>query len=99
MPTIAIFANESARRGALESVARVVGALIDGASDVAALRRLLERRAVEFVLADGIAAEDLASLAAQYHATRFVVLAESDEATDLILAGAAAVLARGADAK
>jgi DNA-binding NarL/FixJ family response regulator len=99
MPTIAIFASESACRGALESVARAVGTLIDGAGEVAALRRLLDRRAVEIVLADGLAAEDLAALVAQRHAPRFVVLAESDAAIDLVLAGAAAVLPRGADAE
>lgn len=99
MPTIAIFANENARRGALESVARTAGTLIDGAGEVAALRRLLDRRGVEIVLADGLAAEDLAALATQHRATRFVVLAESDEAIDLILAGATAVLPPTADAE
>jgi DNA-binding NarL/FixJ family response regulator len=96
MPTIAIFAVESVRRGALERVARAQGTLIDGAGDVAALRRLLDRRAVELVLADGLAADELALLARLYRATRFVVLAEDSEATDLVLAGADAVLPRDA---
>lgn len=98
MPTIAIFASESARRGALESAARAAGTLVDGASEVAALRRLLDRRAVEIVLADGLAAEDLAALVLRHSATCFILFAEDDDATDLVLAGAAAVLPRDADA-
>lgn len=99
MPTIAIFAVESARRGALERVARAQGLLIDGASDVAALRRLLDRRAVDLVLADGLASDELAALMPRHPSTRFVILAEDGEATDLVLAAAAAVLPRDAGAE
>lgn len=94
MSNIAIFAVESARRGALEAVARTQGTLIDGTSDVAALRRLLERRAIDLVLADGMSAEDLTALGQQ--AARFVILADDGDAAELALAGAAAVLPRDA---
>jgi two-component system, NarL family, nitrate/nitrite response regulator NarL len=97
MPNIAIFAAESARRGALERVAREAGVLIDSASDGAALRRLLGRRAIDVVLAEGLGADDLAALG--HHAARFILLAEDSEAVDLMLAGADAVLPRGASAE
>lgn len=94
MPTIAIFAVESACRGALERVARAAGTLVDGAGDLAALRRLLARRPIDLVLvvADGLDARDLVTLIADHRATQFWVLAEDSEATDFVLAGAAAVL-------
>jgi two-component system nitrate/nitrite response regulator NarL len=92
MPTIAIFAVESARRGALERVARAAGTLIDSAGDVAALRRLLERRAADIVLADGLAAEEFTTLAADYRATQFLVFADDAEASEFVLAGAAGIL-------
>ena len=98
MPTIAIFAVESARRGALERVARAAGTLVDGAGDPAALRRLLERQPIDLVLADGLDASDLAALVADHRAPQFWVLAEDSEATDFVLAGAAAVLPREIDA-
>lgn len=94
MPTIAIFAVESARRGALERVARAAGTFIDGASDVAALHRLLARRPVQIVLADGLEAAEVAALVGDHHATQFWVLAEDSDAADLVIAGAAAVLPR-----
>ena len=94
MPHIAIFALESARRGALEGIARAMGMLVDGASEVGALRRLIERRAVDIVLADGIGVEDLAALGE--YATRLIILADEDEAAALALAGADAVLPRDA---
>lgn len=96
MPSIAVFANESARRGALERVARAHGTLIDSAGDAAALSRLLERRAVELVLADGLDAEALATLVARHPAARFIVAADESDVLDLVLAGAAAVLPRAA---
>lgn len=95
MPRFAVFAVERARRGALEAVARSQGTLVDSAGDVAALRRLLDRGAVDIVLADGLAAEALAPLAANTH---FVAFADEDEAIGLVLAHAAAVLPREADA-
>ena len=95
MSRFAVFAVESARRGALEAVARSQGTLVDSAGDVGALRRLLDRGAVDVVLADGLAAEALATLAIS---TRFVSFAEEDEAIGLVLASAAAVLPRDADA-
>jgi len=98
MPTIAIIAGESARRGALEGVARTAGTLVDSAGNVAALRRLLERHAVDLVLADGLEAADLAALIADHRATEFWIVAEESEAEDFILAGAAAVLPRGTGA-
>ncbi|HEY3918315.1 MAG TPA: response regulator transcription factor [Stellaceae bacterium] len=98
MPSFAVFAVESARRGALEAVARREGTLIDGAGDRDALRRLLERRLIDIVLAAGIDAETLASLTVRHPATRFILLAEDSEALDLVLAGGAAVLPREAGA-
>jgi two-component system, NarL family, nitrate/nitrite response regulator NarL len=97
MPNIATFARVSARRGALEAIARLYGAMIDSAGDVAALRRLLDRQRVEFVLGEDLSAEDLAALAD--HAARFIVLADDGDAADLALAGAAAVLPRAASAE
>ena len=97
MPNIAIFARESARRGALEAVARAQGVLIDGAGDVAALQRLLDRQAIALVLADGLGAEDLAALGD--HAGRCIILADEGEAADLAVAGAAAVLPQDASAE
>ncbi len=94
MPNLATFALESARRGALDAVARAQGVLIDGTSDVVALRRLLDRRGIDLVLADGMSAEDLTALGR--HAARFVILADEVDAADLVLAGAAAVLPRDA---
>jgi len=99
MPTIAIFAVESTRRVDLERVARAIGTLVDSAGDVVALRRLLERRSVEVVVTDGLGATDVAALAADHSATRFLVLADGDEATDLVLAGVAAVLPQEADSE
>ena len=99
MPTIAIFADESARRGALEGVARKAGTLIDGAGEVGALRRLLDRRSVELVLAEGLAASEVAALVDEHRATRFLVLAENGDAVDFVVAGAAAVLPRDAGAE
>ena len=95
MPNIAIFAREGALRGALEAVARAHGVFVDGASDVAALQRLLDRHAIDVVLAEGISAQDLAALGD--HAARSIVLADEEDAADLALAGAAAVLPRDAD--
>jgi two-component system, NarL family, nitrate/nitrite response regulator NarL len=97
MPNIATFARVSARRGALEAIARLYGTMIDSAGDVAALRRLLDRQRVEFVLGEDLSAEDLAALAD--HAARFIVLADDGDAADLALAGAAAVLPRAASAE
>ena len=97
MPNIAIFAREGARCGALEAVARAYGTVVDGAGDIAALQRLLERHAIELVVAEGLAAEDLAALA--NHAARFIILADGDDAADLALAGAAAVLPRDVSAE
>lgn len=94
MSRFAVFAVESARRGALEAVARSQGTLVDSVGDVAALRRLLERGGVDIVLADGLAAEAVATLAAS---ARFVAFAEEDEAIGLVLANAVAVLPRDAD--
>jgi DNA-binding NarL/FixJ family response regulator len=96
MPTIAIFALESARRGALEAVARASGVFVDGASDVSALQRLLDRQPVDIVLAEGLGAEELG--ACGDHALRFICLADEGDAADLVLAGAAAVLPRDASA-
>jgi DNA-binding NarL/FixJ family response regulator len=98
MPTIATFAIENARRGVLDSVARAHGTLIDGAHELAALRRLLDRRAIDLVLADGLEAEELAALVSAHRTTRFLVLAPESDAVDLVLAGAAAVLPRRTDA-
>ena len=97
MPNIAIFAPESARRGALERVARAHGTVVDGAGDVAALRRLIDRRAIDLVLAVGLGADDLTALGD--YAARCIVLADEADATELILAGAAAVLPPGASAE
>jgi DNA-binding NarL/FixJ family response regulator len=94
MPNIAICALESARRGALEAVARANGTLVDSVSDVAALHRLLERQSSDVVLADGLSAEELGDSAA-----RFIVLADEGDAADLALAGVAAVLPRDASAE
>src|SRR5579863_9893643 len=98
MPAIATFAVEGARRGALDSVARAQGTLIDGTHEVAALRRLLERCAIDLVVADGIEAEELGALVSSQRSTRFILLAPESDAVDLVLAGAAAVLPREADA-
>jgi DNA-binding NarL/FixJ family response regulator len=97
MPNIAIFARASARRGALEAMARVYGTVVDGASDVAALQRLLDRQRIDIVLGEDLGAEDLAAPAG--HAVRFIVLADEGDAADLALAGAAAVLPRAAGAE
>jgi len=97
MPNIAIFARESARRGALAAVARAHGTLVDGAGDLAALQRLLQRQPIDIVLADGLSGEDLAALGDQ--PARWIVLADEAEAADLALAGAAAVLPRDASAE
>lgn len=99
MPSIAVFAVESARRGALERAARAQGVLIDSAGDAAALRRLLDRRAIEIVLADGLDAEALTALVARHPAPRFILIADDSDAIDLVLAGGSAVLPRdiGAD--
>jgi two-component system, NarL family, nitrate/nitrite response regulator NarL len=97
MPNIAIFALESTRRGALEAVARANGVFVDSAGDVAALQRLLGRQAVDLVLVDGLGAEELGVLGDQ--AALLIVLADEGDATDLALAGAAAVLAREASAE
>jgi DNA-binding NarL/FixJ family response regulator len=94
MPDIAIFARESARRDALEAVAHSHGAVIDGAGDVATLQRLLGRQSIALVLAEGLGAEDLARLGDS--AARFIILADEEDAADLVLAGAAAVLPRAA---
>jgi two-component system nitrate/nitrite response regulator NarL len=96
MPNIAIFAREGARRGALEAVARAYGRLVDSAGDIAALGRLLERDAIDIVLAEGLGAEDVAALGD--HTARCMILADEDNAADLALAGAAAVLPRDAAA-
>lgn len=96
MPNIAIFAREGARRGALEAVARAFGTVVDSAGDVETLQRLLARQAIDVVLTEGLGAEDLTALRAQ--ATRFIVLAEEEDAADVVVAGAAAVLPRDASA-
>ncbi|HEY1503237.1 MAG TPA: response regulator transcription factor [Stellaceae bacterium] len=96
MPNIAIFAAESARRGALEAVARANGVLVDGTGDVVALQRLLDRQPIDIVLAEGLNSDDLAAFTEQ--AARFIVLADEAEAADLALAGAAAVLPCKTDA-
>ncbi|HVA11768.1 MAG TPA: response regulator transcription factor [Stellaceae bacterium] len=98
MTSIAIFAVPRARRGVLEAVARAQGELIDGAGDVAALQRLLGRRAVDVVLAEELGADELSGLVARHRATRFILLAEDSEASDLVLAGAQAVLPRDSTA-
>lgn len=90
MPNIAIFAREGARRGALEGVARAYGTLVDGAGDVAALQRLIDRQPIDIVLADGLGADDIGALGDR--AVHLIVLADEGDAADLILAGAAAVL-------
>jgi DNA-binding NarL/FixJ family response regulator len=97
MPNIAIFARESARRGALEAVARAKGVLVDSAGDRQALRRLLDRRSIDIVLADELSIEDLSALGD--HAARFIILADEGEAADLAVAGAGAVLPRDARAE
>jgi DNA-binding NarL/FixJ family response regulator len=94
MPNIAVFALESARRGTLEAAARANGVFVDGASDVTALQRLLDRQPVDVVLADGLSAEEFGD-----HAARLIVLADDSDAADLALAGAAAVLPRDASAE
>jgi DNA-binding NarL/FixJ family response regulator len=71
--------------------------LVDGVGDVAALLRLLDRHAIDLVLAEGLSADDLGALA-EYTA-RFVVLTDESDAVDLALAGAAAVLPRDASAE
>lgn len=97
MPNIAIFAREGARRGALESVARGFATLVDSAGDIPALQRLLDRRAIEVVVAEGLGAGDLATLGD--NAARCIILAAEEEAADLAVAGAAAVLPRDASAE
>src|ERR1700748_2321652 len=94
MPNIAIFAREGARQGALATVARKSGAFVDGAGDVPALQRLLDRRPIDVVLADGLSTDDLTVFGD--YASRFVVLADEADVADLALAGAAAVLPREA---
>jgi DNA-binding NarL/FixJ family response regulator len=98
MPNIAIFALESTRKGALEAVARASGMLIDSASGIAALHRLLDERRIDIVLADGLSAEDISAGDIGDHAARFIVLADESDAADLALAGVAAVLPRDANA-
>jgi DNA-binding NarL/FixJ family response regulator len=97
MPNIAIFAREGVRRGAFDAIARAYGTVVDGASDVAALQRLLERQRIDLVLAEGLGADDLGALGD--HTARLIVLADDSDAADLALAGAAAVLPRGASAE
>ncbi|HWE73439.1 MAG TPA: response regulator transcription factor [Stellaceae bacterium] len=97
MPNIAIFALESVRRGALETIARANGVLVDSAGDVVALQRLLDRRSIAVAVADGLNAEDLSTLGD--HAARLIVLADESDAADLVLAGAAAVLPRESSAE
>jgi DNA-binding NarL/FixJ family response regulator len=96
MTHLAVFAATNTRRSFLEDIARAAGMLVDSAGDPAALRRLLDRSVADVVLSEGLAADDLAVLAAAFSATRFVVLADESDATDLVLAGAAAVLPRDA---
>jgi DNA-binding NarL/FixJ family response regulator len=98
MPNIAIFARESARRGALEAVARARGVLVDSTGDVPALQRLLDRRSIDIVLADGLSTGDLGGGDLGDHAARLIILADESDAADLVLAGAAAVLPRDANA-
>ena len=81
MPNIAIFALKSARRGALEAVARRNGVFVDGVSDVSALQRLVDRQAIDIILADGLGAEELGVLGGQ--ATLLIVLADEGDAADL----------------
>ena len=97
MPNIAVFALESARRGALEAVARAHGAVGGSVGEAMELRRLLERRAIDLVLADGLEAEELGALTANHRGTRFILFAEGGNALDLTMAGAAAVLPLDAD--
>ena len=97
MPNIAVFAREGARRGALEAIARTHGALVDSTGDVTALERLLDRRAIDLVLAAELDNEDLAALGDQ--TPQFIILADEAEAADLALAGAVAVLPREANAE
>ncbi len=97
MPNIAIFALESARRGALEAVARASGVLVDSASEVSALQRLLDRQPIDIVLAEGLGAKELGAVGD--HAAGFIVLADESDAADLVLAGAAAVLPRMASSE
>jgi two-component system nitrate/nitrite response regulator NarL len=94
MSNIAIFALESARRGALEAVARARGVFVDSVGDAASLQRLLDRYAIDLVLADGLGAEDLAALGG--YAARCIILSDEADAADLALAGAVAVLPRDA---
>jgi DNA-binding NarL/FixJ family response regulator len=98
MANIAIFARASARRGALEAVARAHGVLVDSTGDVPALQRLLDRRSIDIVLADGLSAGDLGDGDLGDHAARLIILADENDAADLVLAGAAAVLPREASA-
>jgi DNA-binding NarL/FixJ family response regulator len=97
MPNIAVFAREGVRRDALEAVARTNGVHVDSTADVAALRRLLNRHAIDVVLAEALGAEDLAALGER--AGLCIILADEDDAADLALAGAAAVLPRDASAE
>ncbi|HXE27733.1 MAG TPA: hypothetical protein VN656_04425, partial [Stellaceae bacterium] len=62
MSNIAIFARESVRRDALAAVAHASGVFIDSVSDVSALQRLLDRHAIDVVLAEGLSAEDFGAL-------------------------------------
>ena len=96
MTHLAVFAATNTRRSFLEDSARAAGMLVDSTSDPAALRRLLDRSVADVVLSEGLAADDLAVLAAAFSATRFVALADDTDATDLVLAGAVAVLPRDA---
>jgi DNA-binding NarL/FixJ family response regulator len=91
MPNIAVFAHGSARLGAFVAVARASGTFVDSLHDIAALQRVLDRGSVDIVLADGLSAADLGDTAA-----RFIVLADENDAADLALAGAVAVLPRDA---
>jgi DNA-binding NarL/FixJ family response regulator len=97
MPNIAIYALESARKGALEAVARASGVFVDSANDIQALQRLLDRQSIDAVLAEGLSADDLTAFGD--HAAHFIVLADESDAADLALAGVAAVLPREASAE
>jgi DNA-binding NarL/FixJ family response regulator len=94
MPNIAIFAREGARLGALDAVARAYGTVVDGAGDVAALLRLIDRQSIDIVLADGLGADDIGALGDRV--ARLIILADDGDAADLVLAGAEAVLPRDA---
>jgi DNA-binding NarL/FixJ family response regulator len=94
MTHLAVFAASPERRSFLEDIARAAGTLVDSAGDPVALRRLLDRSVVDVVLGEGVAADEIAALTAAFPVLRVIMLAEESEATDLVLAGAAAVLPR-----